>query len=614
MTKRKSNKQLFSSRRKKIIVEEEESTVPVGVPMEIQNDPLLELGKDVIDLTSVEEKKEETKKEQVKVSKKVKETNETQELKTTSEWVSASSLHNCMIGEHLIDWLDLYGNLNQGEKYDAFTLSLFEKGHQFEKKIVDILRGKFPVHFVSDQCTAQSFQLTREALAEGHPILHSVPLIHWGSRTCGVADLLVRSDILEKLFKNPPSVNSHHSAFGAYHYVVLDVKFTTMGLNADGVHIGNSNHFPAYKAQTFLYNRALGELQKYTPKDAYILGKGFRYVSKGETYRERDPFNRLGVFTFDKAFEEKVNQNVEWLRELRKNGKFWSVHDHRELRPVYRVNGAYSNEIQRLIRIQADITQIYNCGKTDRDKALDKGVESWKDPRFNTELIGRSTHKVAPNIENILRVNREEKTVILPERLTAASRQAIQPQPREFCVDFETTTTDEDAPPLIFMISIFWVDEKGTTHTANERVMDLTDKDEKNLLMWFLNHVNGPANYVYHWSHAERTLLNSACDKHQIVSNVNWVDLHEIVKREYFAVKGAFGYGLKEIYSALLNHRLVPEINKVKDVVNGLDAMVMAYNAYQETPQNYQLLNRIAEYNNIDVQMVYHILCYLRSK
>ena len=52
-------------------------------------------------------------------------------------------------------------------------------------------------------------------------------------------------------------VNKASKLDGPYHYVVVDIKFSTLPLRADGVHLLNAGKFPAYKSQAWIYTQAL---------------------------------------------------------------------------------------------------------------------------------------------------------------------------------------------------------------------------------------------------------------------------------------------------------------------------------------------------------------------
>ena len=120
-------------------------------------------------------------------------------------------------------------------------------------------------------------------MKQGVPIIHSAPLSNKKNKTYGIADLLVRSDYLNQLVDVPIDLPDGRATKlnTDYYYVVIDIKYQTLKLKSDGLHLLNNNSIRAYKAQTWIYNQALGNIQGYTPSCAYILGRRWNYTSKG---------------------------------------------------------------------------------------------------------------------------------------------------------------------------------------------------------------------------------------------------------------------------------------------------------------------------------------------
>ena len=120
---------------------------------------------------------------------------------------------------------------------------------------------------------------TFAAMQNAAPVIYQGVLRDAESRTYGAPDLLVRSDELQRLFpgalsEEEVSDSSPGLGFWPWHYRVVDIKFTTLDLLAGG-EISNGGSKLAYKAQLFVYNRALGRLQGYEPSRSYLLGRGW---------------------------------------------------------------------------------------------------------------------------------------------------------------------------------------------------------------------------------------------------------------------------------------------------------------------------------------------------
>ena len=175
--------------------------------------------------------------------------------------VSASHLHNFMIDDCLVDWLKFRGR--PGTRYSpayeqntGFTEFIMNKGIEFEAELIKYIDSHvFPVVTVSNYITDESCAKTKELMYKGTPIIHSAPVKNPETYTQGVIDLLVRSDFLDRLINESPLLQEEvvvraPTLNANYHYVVIDIKFSTLPLRADGIHLLNSGHYPAYKAQT----------------------------------------------------------------------------------------------------------------------------------------------------------------------------------------------------------------------------------------------------------------------------------------------------------------------------------------------------------------------------
>lgn len=276
-------------------------------------------------------------------------------------WVSATKTKNYLLGDHCVDWLNMYydkfgltsAQLSESDQKiaksfikDASHLNiLLEGGNTFEKKVYDELKDIYKNDFVivfdeSDMKTYREEHQTdgglnfirngcervRELMLKGVPIIAQAPLINDNNHTFGIADILIRSDYLSTFFKLfEPDNNIHVQApllskststststskskksrlNNGYHYRVIDCKWTTMVLCVDGVTLRNEGYFPAYKGQLAVYTACLEQLQGYIPTVAYIMAKAWKIdkanvLKDQETqYRGYSAFDRPGVIDY----------------------------------------------------------------------------------------------------------------------------------------------------------------------------------------------------------------------------------------------------------------------------------------------------------------------------
>ena len=178
------------------------------------------------------------------------------------EWVAASSTRNHVLGDPLLDWLDRHGE-SKGFVRDVpdgrtdFLGFVFAKGVGFEWAVVEHLRslGVGEVRTVGGEESPRGASrdlglavATWEAMVDGVAIIDQGVLRDPEHRTYGMPDLLVRSDVLAGLF--PEALSCEDAAVAALaldigdrHYVVVDIKYTTLDLTVRG-EVANSGFQP----------------------------------------------------------------------------------------------------------------------------------------------------------------------------------------------------------------------------------------------------------------------------------------------------------------------------------------------------------------------------------
>ncbi len=577
------------------------------------------------------------------------------------EWVSASQTRNHALGHPLIDWLDRHGEAH-GFTRDAvdertdFGAFIMGKGMEFERVVVDHLRGLTDVRAILPDGASHAerrdpaiAEATFAAIAEGVPIVFQGVLRDAETRTWGAPDLLVRSDVLADLF--PDSLSATEAAIpapdlgiGARHYRVVDVKYSTLGLAAGG-ELGNSGSAPAYKVQTFLYNRALGRLQGYRPPAAFLLGRGWTQTRKRETKRGGSALERLGPVVMNDDIAASADEAVDWLRRVRREGLGWhplpepSVE---ELRPNGKADpGPWKSALRRILDEGGDLSRLWQAGPARRRKAYALGITRWTDPRFTPEALGMSG-AMAAKLRAQIEVNRDHAgPPVRPERVAAARDEWLDP-PLEFFVDFETVgDLDDDfarfpergGQPLIFMVGCGHV-EAGEWKFECFIADRLDEPSEARAIDdWFAHMAAVRARLapdaramVVHWSPHERFTLEEAFDaavvrhpeKDWSHPDWAWFDfLKRVVREEPVVVRGAHGFGLKAVANAMHALGLV-ETKWDEGPVDGLGAMVGAWRCEREAASaggrliDVDLMQGIRRYNEVDCKAMMELVRYLR--
>lgn len=577
------------------------------------------------------------------------------------EWVSASATRNYCLADTLLDWLALYGRrhgyLPDSELpgYDARTDIMrffFEQGNRFEEAVVAYLVTRCEVERIAcgyeDVRSLEHAQRTFEAMCRGVPIIHQGVLRDAEHRTYGAPDLLVRSDVLGELFRNPgvaPCTMAAPDLPGDIHYVVVDIKFTTLHFTARGT-LGDSGSYPAYKAQLAIYNEALARLQGYTPAHAYLLGRGWEQTIQRETERGSRCDDRLAPVAVAEH-RSLVEEACAWVRRVRLEGAAWRPAPEptvQELRANLKSDGGgWSRAVKEIGSQQEDLTRLYQVGVSRRDEKNAEGLMRWTDPRVSAESLGLAGTTYGPRLQAILDINRAaEGPPVTPARVMARREEWWPEPPLEFYVDFETVTDlnddfsripERNGQPLIFMVGCGH-QEDGEWQFACFTADLLTEPEEARILDDWLCHMEQvrlrlapqlERPRVIHWSPAETSFLvsnfNSAAKRHpdRDWSAPNWFDfLGEVIRAEPVAVRGAFGFGLKAIGKALHNLGLI-QTNWKDGPADGLGAMVGAWWCDGEARRRgcrmteLDLMREIVLYNEVDCRVMCDVVGYLRK-
>lgn len=581
-------------------------------------------------------------------------------------WIAATDLRNYSLVDPLLDWLSLFGTSagfhpdTKVETFDERTsdaLFLMRRSQLFEEAVISHLKKSVGVTMITqrpDEARGLERALaTIQAMSKGNEVIHRGVLWDAEHQAYGVPDLLVRSDVLPNLFKALPGDYQPKAAapgIGAsnYHYVILDIKFKRLPLNASGDQVGNSAHELPDKAQVCVYNRALGRIQEYLPERAYLLGRGWERTQKGTKYFSDDSFDLLGpVNQNDPNLIQLVDAAAQWIRELRANGSSWQVQPtptRQELYPNMNNDSDFPwhHAKSALADDLRELTALWNVRVTSRDAALVKGLKSWDDPACTASAVGVTGPAQSPKLEKIIRINQTTDGPAVSPKSIGAQRAMWHPQPPlEFYVDFETVSDLADdfstfpirgGQPMIFMIGCGHI-ENGNWEFKCFVADRLTEDYEASIIDQWYSHMSevktrlvpdGPEPNAIHWHRAEPGWLeqdtDSAFNRHtgHHWTPVNWFDfLAIVVEAEPVVVRGSLEFKLKPFAKALKSHGLI-DTDWGDGPTDGLGAMIGAWWCDAEAARGGRrivdvgLMDSIAAYNEVDCKVMMEIVRYLR--
>ena len=569
-----------------------------------------------------------------------------------TEWIAASDIYNCLSGNELIDWLNLYGE-KHGYKKDIidykynFNNYIKNKGIEFEESILNNLEKRFGKYIIRiansyEGCSIEKYKKTKEAMSMGIPIICSGILHNNINKTYGIPDLIVRSDYINKITSNniyPPSEICKPSKFSVkWHYVILEIKYHSLSLHCNkdldipenlikNNTIKNNESIINYKGQVYIYNKALEQIQKYKPNASFILGRSVK--------KNKDKFNcfyMLGSIDyngFDKNIGKKVRKAIKLYKNI-KHKKFESDIKNIPVNMKSKNFDCWKTAIKTIARKRKDISLVWNLSKKECDQLRNNGIHQYNDIILND--IDKSP-KIKSIMSEIIRQNNSSRSLykplkynkkLLPDNLKINNNKYF-----ELFIDFETVNginnkiNDhilESDSSLIYMIGIIIKERNNKLKYISLIVNRLTYYEEKMILLELDKILcKYKHSYVYHWSNAEIYLLKNACKRHNLNIKIKNYDLLKLYKEIPITIKGCFSFGLKDISKALYRHGFIK--TKYEDsTLNGLDAMLVALIAEKECSENkiekisnMSKMKDIIKYNYVDCRLLLDLLNFVRN-
>jgi hypothetical protein len=619
-----------------------------------------------------------------------------------NKYMSATKTANYLLEDPLLDWLDLYykdyglnenfiklsygqkqKNTEEYENNKKYLDVYFKGGLTFEDKIMNSLKEKFREDFIMinndsySGITDINFNITIKAMQSGFPIIAQAVLYNNNNNTRGVADLLVRSDYINKLVKNPilspeEEVLKASNLNGNYHYIVIDIKWSVLHFSSKNNNVLKDGRIPAYKGQLAIYNCALGNIQGYYPTKAFLLGKGWKREKTVKrlttTEWNMDCFDQLGIIDYggnDSIYVQKTADAIKWYNNVSVNGKGWSPLNppNENMYPNMSNDDLVWGNIKKEIAERiGEVTKICHVGIKERRELHNRGIYSYYDTKCTSQNMGLGDTETANKINAILDINRDIQYNIFPRIIINNMLNWQESSPVDFYFDFETLNdqfaknhTDIDInnstsiPGLIFEIGVGWA-ENSQWKFEKFYIDKVSQEEEGKIIEQFYKFILSksleldPKKQFYprlfHWTNAERNNLQDANARHcgkflDLVCEVDvkFVDMFKVFsggkilnaennkyyEYEPIAIKGAFNYKLKTIGKALYNLGKIETQWPDTDITNGQIAMLEAIKYYKNkmnnclTENDNQVFDDIIRYNEIDCKMIWEIVNYFRT-
>jgi hypothetical protein len=551
-------------------------------------------------------------------------------IKKTS-LISATSFKNFLLKDPLIDYLKFTNNTNKNTNNtnttnnksnstntntinntnNKFTDYLFEEGTLYENKVIDSIKETHKDNFIqicdsSNYYDLNNFTKTINAINKNVKIIYQGMLINYENSTYGIPDLLVLSTYINTVFPNTIDDDELFINDKPY-YFVIEIKNSTVKLDSKGKYVLNSGNLVVYKGQLYVYNQALNNILEINNQKTFILDKQYK----------------LGLVDFNKDtnYNQLISEGIDWLKQLEKNGKKWKLlprPSHPNLYP--NMKNSKDNEWRPMKNYLAEkmgeLTLIWNVGIKNRQIAHKNKIYNWRNVRAVSKNMGITDGK-QNIVDSILKINRTTTKIISPDKIKCNINK--EKNTIEFFLDYETI--NKDGETWIFMIGVGFSHDKNKNFQFKCFYLDeLSLESQHQLFNDFWDWVNSKTkkrfSKFYHWTKAEPIQYNKWAQTF-LLPNKTFVDLYDVFKNEPIVVKGALNFSLKSIAKAMYNNKLIKTTWIDSACLSGLDALYWAIQLYKnDNKLNMELqhiMNDVIQYNQVDCQVLFEIISYLRE-
>jgi hypothetical protein len=548
---------------------------------------------------------------------------EIDQINTQPVWISPSKLNNFLLNDPVLDWYKLYLTKSNDKQDSKFISILSDLGIRFEKQIFKDILEQFPnqVQIIvndNEPPNRQHFRATKEAIRKQVPILIHPVLYDDEKKFFGVPDIIIRNDWLCKL------IPSYSEQINDIYYVVIEIKWTTLGLCADNTHVLNSQRVPAYKGQLLMYTYMLGKIQQFTPSQAYILARRYKTIQSRVTSIQ-DIYDNIGVVDYqtkDQSYISYLVSAIEWIYDVQLHGKEWDYMNpcRKEMYPnmCNSYDFPFHNVKKKVAQHINELTSVWKVGMKQRQIAHHHGVYSWTDPKCNSSILGFKENKTGQLIDKILDINRNSTKIIQPDQLDSDGLDLLNRENSIF-VDFETVQTlflgESTNIQRVFMIGVCY---KTRYYRFKSFVAkQLNDHEERKIFdefFEFLHHL-GPKITVYHHGSIERTVIRDVNERNNNrwdLSHIEMIDTYEMFYSMQIVFRGSLSYSLKDISRAMYDNKQIKSKIPKNGPSDGMDAMVDAIEYYTKK-RNKKIMTNILAYNQFDCETLKDIIEFLRE-
>lgn len=624
--------------------------------------------------------------------------------------ISASKISNSIKNDKLIDLLNIIDSndffvdenlkiskkrknideqliLTQNKKIKTSQDYILEGGYLFEFDIINKIKEMMKIQNEFDKLIninekdiyINSIKTIDIIKKNKHSIILNSVVINSKNNTWGKPDLIVKGSWICKYIKdNIIGINVDK-------WYIIDIKSSTIQLINGGEDMSSKLLYTVYKSQIYIYTQALNQTMKdYGISNdiniGFILGKKYKYVSN-KNQIIKNSFDTLGIVDFkkekskDNHWNEIIDSCIKWIDDVKLNWKNYTLNPINNDNLYPNMKNTYNKNWiklkKKIAECNKELTLLWYCGLSQREKAWKQGIKKYDDPTLTPEIFGFNKYDSKYNILSLMLkiLHQSNNNYILDKKNNIMEWQ--NKSKWEFFIDFETYNYDDviwdeanewdniyNGCQKIYMCGISWIDYETSNLShksfvikyANskniqkifdeficqnenfkqvnwnnfiecENELDLIKKIKDFINQFKPIHITDDEYFnntrLIHWSGAEPILYNKKINEYGLDKqeyNLNWYDLLKIFKNPQYPIiiKNCFGFGLKQIIKKLYEYK---EIDIYwPDLDDGLLSSFIARDIYlNECEHENEQMFEIIKYNFIDCKAMVVLIEWMRK-
>ena len=543
--------------------------------------------------------------------------------------VNFHRLKNHILNDPLCDWFDKISEISSvfvPSDYPAFYTDLQVQKEAYISNFVDNFRYTHSHLFYENLTKEQTHGFLKE---NKECILYNCELYHEPTKLLVRPTLLFSRDAFQSIFTEvseefPP-------------YIAVDVLYKILHISSDFSDLLNQGSLYYHKCKMALTSQILA-VYHGPLENGYFFGKEYRH--KGTTLRKR---STIGKFALTEDYLKTVTKALKWVHKLDRYYDEWLI------LPKPTVSELYPNLNVKSLRWQTqkvllgeqikEITLVWNISFKKRCILHDKGITEWSDPLLLSQMYAHPINESQRHLvqDKIIKINSQESLSITPSKIQSEDfKEIIRDQSDSIILDIEsvhdrretdsyfadnpdTSETSEQAKICI----IGTILNHGTYVFKDFTIRCLTLSEEETIVKYWVNYLKkrfkDKVIKVYHWGHAEETYLTYMTETYPHIAfpKFQMINLLTYFREEPIAIKGCFGYGLKEIVKQLYNLKLID--TTWSEDLTGLDAMnkileVSKIAEIRNIPiKRFAEIKKIITYNYYDCRVIVDLLRMLEG-